>query len=84
MRVYVDDYKPKKRIIEGNIIEIYPEHEVFYSKEPRWKMRRSEAEAECTTLRNIAVRVGVHVCDFTVEELTTGEFAIVCSSHPEA
>lgn len=85
MKVYVDGYKPKKKVIEGKQFDSYPEHEVFYSKEPRWTMDRDTAESEFKIMNNLfRFHVGTHYCNFTVEALADGQFAIVCLSHPDA
>jgi hypothetical protein len=83
MKVYVHGYKPKKRKQEEERLP-YREHEVFYSKEPTWKMeQRYQAESECIVLHNMRVHLGEHVCKFTVEEVSDGQFAVVCLSHPD-
>ena len=56
--------------------------EVIYSKEPRWRMaHHGLAEAERLNLEQMSVYVGEHHCDFSVEALPEGGFAIVCLSH---
>jgi hypothetical protein len=87
MKVYVlgyrqkdkDKVQPPKRPfdpIEGV--------EVQYCKEPDWKIETREwAELELRILRDMRVHVGSHYCEFSVEELPDGAFAIVCLSHPE-
>jgi hypothetical protein len=58
--------------------------DVQYCKEPEWKiMLRGLAESELRILRDMRVHVGSHYCEFSVEELPEGEFAIVCLSHPD-
>lgn len=37
---------------------------------------------DCAMLRTASVSVGTHFCDFSVEELPSGQFAIICASHP--
>lgn len=43
---------------------------------------RVEAETECSKLRGWKIHVGAHYCDFAVESLEDGKFAIICLSHP--
>ena len=43
---------------------------------------RLEANMDCAMLRTASVSVGTHFCDFSVEELPSGQFAIICASHP--
>lgn len=83
MKVYATGYRPKEKPTEEQQRSPYTEHEVFYSKEPHWKMGAYEAESQCKVLHSIRVHVGEHFCTFTVEELPGGEFAVVCLNHPE-
>lgn len=87
MKVYVlgyrqkdaDKVEPPKRPFERveNV-------DVQYCKEPGWKIGfRELAESELRILREMNVHVGQHYCEFTVEELREGGFAIICPSHPE-
>lgn len=58
--------------------------DVQYCKEPDWKIALRElAESELLILCAMRVHVGSHYCEFSVEELPEGAFAIVCLSHPE-
>jgi len=60
-------------------------HSVSYSDRPELRFRPLHAaEAHCAGLREMYVRVESHECAFEVEELGTGDFAIVCRSHPAA
>lgn len=58
--------------------------DVQYSEGPEWKMPfREYAETELRILVGMRVHVGPHYCEFSLEELPEGEFAIACLSHPE-
>ena len=58
--------------------------DVQYCTEPDWKITLRElAEPELRILRDMRVHVGSHYCEFSIEELLDGAFAIVCLSHPE-
>ena len=58
--------------------------DVQYSGTPAWKMASLyEAEAELAALRRMDVRVGSHYCQFEVEPLSEGAFALVCTNHPD-
>jgi hypothetical protein len=52
---------------------------------PAWKIATLPvAQRECEILQGLRVRVGYHHhCEFSVEELPEGEFAIVCLTHPD-
>jgi hypothetical protein len=87
MKVYVQGYRQKDR---GKVqppsppFERVEDVEVQYCKEPDRKIGfRELAESELRILRDMHVHVGPHYCEFSVEELTESEFAIVCLSHPE-
>jgi len=85
MKVYAlryrqeDDVQPPKRPYDP--IE---DVDVQYSKQPDWKITLRELAApELRILRNMRVHVGSHYCEFSIEELPDGAFAIFCLSHPE-
>ena len=87
MKVYVrgyrqkdaDEAQPLKRPVE-RIEDV----EVQYCKEPDWRIAfRDLAESESKILTEMRVHVGPHYCEFVVEELPEGKFAIVCPSHPD-
>jgi hypothetical protein len=87
MKVYVlgyqqkdkDKVQPPKRPFDP--IE---DVDVQYCKQPEWKITLRElAESELRILRDMRVHIGSHYCEFSVEELPDGAFAIVCLSHPE-
>jgi hypothetical protein len=60
-----------------------PQFVVEYRGEPEWVIEtRYEADAECLILRRHSVTVGMHFCDFSVEELTSSGFAVICANHP--
>lgn len=55
---------------------------VAYSDKPEWVIPSGdEAEMECKTLNRLNVHVGTHLCNFSVEELPSGEFAVICADH---
>lgn len=87
MKAYVAGYREKEKEEDkekGRKIASRTEIEVGYSKEPKWTVAsREEANYQCRTLRGVDVHVGPHYCEFSVEELPNGEFAIVCLSHPD-
>ena len=58
--------------------------DVYFHKQPEWTMASvEEAEGERQCLKAMKVRVGVHSCEFSIEELPEGNFAIVCLAHPD-
>ena len=72
MPAYVSGYSNK----EGPLL-------VEFDDAPGWKMaERWAAMVHCETLRNAQVRVGEHNCEFSIVEVESREFAIVCESHP--
>ena len=86
MKKYVLGYRPKEKEKEskGRPFEPAGDIEVAYSKEAQWKMPMFYlANIECDILRGMRVHIGSHNCEFSVEELPEGEFAIVCLFHPD-
>jgi hypothetical protein len=87
MKRYVLGYRQKDDDkIEPPIRPFYPVEnvDVQYCDGPDWKMPyREHAEMELRILAAMRVHVGPHYCEFSLEELPEGEFAIVCLSHPE-
>jgi hypothetical protein len=83
MKVYVLRIDPKNA--EPGVPPKFPmdNQEIRYSREPEWRMTSIEANSWCRSLNNMGVHIGPHYCTFTVEELPTGECAIVCPSHPD-
>jgi hypothetical protein len=76
MKVYVRDYRPRdpEQIPPGPTTE----HVVEYSKEPEWIMEFvQQANDLCLTLHSGRAHVDSHLCQFTVEELPKGGFAVV-------
>jgi hypothetical protein len=56
---------------------------VDYCPEPEWKIpTREMAAIELQTLQRMWVYVEGHYCEFSIDELPDGAFAIVCLSHP--
>jgi hypothetical protein len=87
MKVYVRGYR-QKDADEAQppklLFERAEDVEVQYCKEPDWRIAfRELAESELRILTDMRVHVGLHYCEFAVEELPEGEFAIICPSHPE-
>jgi hypothetical protein len=57
---------------------------VSYHENPEWRIPlESEAVWRRDELQNALVHVGPHYCEFSIEELPEGDFAIVCAEHPE-
>jgi|GEM_PF-1856629 hypothetical protein len=87
MKVYVRGYRQKdkdKVLPPKRPFDPIEDVDVQYCKEPDWKIPLRElAEPELRILRDMRVHVGSHYCEFSVEELPDGAFAIVCLSHPE-
>ena len=89
MKIYVRGYGP---LAEE---EIPPQRSPFDPLEDRWVQyrpspddaweigTRDEAEMHCRVLNGSQAHHGPHYCEFSVEELPEGAFAIVCLSHPE-
>jgi hypothetical protein len=74
MKCYVESFGPTGENPE--------KIEVSYSQQPSWKISALEsAQAELRILQGLAVHVGLHRCEFSIEELPDGEFAIVCLAH---
>ena len=92
MKTYVLGYRPKpiedkatEETERPKRIEVqFPEYEIHYSDRPEWRLGALElAEADCRLLNSMQVHVGPHYCQFEIEELEPGLFAIVCKSHPD-
>jgi hypothetical protein len=87
MKVYVRGYRQKdadKVQPPKRPFEPVEDVEVQYCNELDWKIAfRELAESELRILTGMRVHVGLHYCEFAVEELPEGEFAIICPSHPE-
>jgi hypothetical protein len=79
MKVYVTGYQLKELPTHQEDIE------VGYSKDPpEWRtVSVYEADARRIFLQDKRVQVDGHRCQFSVEELPEGQFAIVCLSHPD-
>jgi hypothetical protein len=74
MKCYVESFGPTRENPE--------EVEVSYSQQPSWRISsRDSAQAEIRILEELAVHVGLHRCEFSIEELHDGKFAIVCLAH---
>jgi hypothetical protein len=89
MTVYVVGYRPRKlgEIVQGQQLRPSdpPDSVVAYSRVPgSWVIGDFElANTECRILSGMHVNVGLHYCQFEVETLAEGKFAIACKSHPE-
>jgi hypothetical protein len=58
---------------------------IEYTYRPDWMIASREAANEhCAALRSHGDYVREHHCEFAVEELTDGMFAIVCATLPES
>jgi len=58
----------------------------FNNSPDHWKMGMVEAQSNCGMLNRAHVHaknVPLHRCEFEVEEVGQGEYAIVCKTHPE-
>ncbi len=90
IKIYVLGYRPEESGTgvpneEGERPQKPSPIVVGYTDDPQWRMAyRAEADLQCSMLNTRAVRVGTHFCSFSVEELLTGEYAIVCAEHPDA
>jgi hypothetical protein len=82
-KVYVLGYDPIP--VDDNTEQRRQEWKVGYCAVPEWTFAdRSAAEIECGYMRGWDVRMeDGHRCDFAVETMDSGGFAIVCLSHPE-
>jgi hypothetical protein len=59
-------------------------YRVQYSSGPELKTHYTEAHFSCNELNTqIRPHVGSHYCEFSVEQLSEFEYAIVCLSHPD-
>lgn len=88
MKAYVLGYRTKTdEEIEAQRRTAVPfarieEIEVQYHSRPVWRIPSHEAEWRCAELQRSRIHVGQHYCEFSLEELPEGNFAIVCESHP--
>jgi hypothetical protein len=56
---------------------------VQFTKDPHWTLpAKEQAESERFILQRQGVFAGEHFCEFAVEELPDGKFAIFCPNHP--
>lgn len=87
MKAYVLGYRQKdadKVQLPKRPFERVEDVEVQYCKKPDWKIALRElAESELRILCDMRVHVSPHYCEFAIEELPEGGFAIVCPSHTE-
>jgi hypothetical protein len=88
MKAYVLDYQPlpeqqttKMLIRRGE--EKPAQYRILFGHRPAWALgEKSVAKAECAILNSLGIQVGQHHCQFEVEEVKIGIFAIVCKGHP--
>ena len=83
MSVYVLGYhaNPREKNPEERVNPLG--HEVEYSDKPELVFDAPEtAGMHCEVLNGMQVYVGEHYCQFEIEKLNDGQFAIVCKSHP--
>jgi hypothetical protein len=88
MKMYVHGYWPRAIGTEQPgrpSVVPFENTEVAFSMTPAWRIATLLlAQRECEILQGMHVKVGYHhYCEFSVEELHEGEFAIVCLSHPD-
>ena len=86
-KVYVLGYRPKEDEDDKWLPPPKPwrveDYVMGCSAGPEWTFPdRSLAEDELVELRKMGFHFGEHYCDFAVETLDDGEFALVCLSHP--
>jgi len=56
---------------------------IGYSTAPDWRFStRGEAEVALSDLNEKQFHVGLHYCEFAIQELPEGDFAIACITHP--
>jgi hypothetical protein len=78
MPAYVVRIQPKR------VDETPVGHLIDYSDRPDWNFEVFEAADNWReVLAGMNVTVGVHQCQFEVEELQPNSFAIVCKTHPK-
>jgi len=67
---------------DGSTEEVAGDLQVVYSGTPTltWPSRM-EAHYDCVYLNGAMVKIGFHICNFTVEDLPGGRFGIVCLDH---
>ncbi|HEY3988844.1 MAG TPA: hypothetical protein VGM02_06060 [Acidobacteriaceae bacterium] len=84
MKMYVLGYRSKEYNDEtGKTVALLYEVEIQYTTDPEWKMPfRELAELERDNLQRMQVHIGPHYCNFSIEQLSGSDFAIVCLSHP--
>jgi hypothetical protein len=70
---------------DGSSEEVAGDLQVAYNSTPThtWPSQM-EAQLDCNYLNGAVVRVGFHICDFTVEALPGSRFGIVCVDHTNA
>ena len=86
MKAYVFGYRPiKEQERLETTVGSDGDYWVKYSATPEnWTIpERRLADVECDILRRMRVHVDAHYCEFSVEELRDGEFAVVCTTHPD-
>jgi hypothetical protein len=86
MKVYVrgyDEIPEEKRQRPRYPFEPVDTVWVEYSDIAEWKTTLNDVTWRCKELNGMRVHLGSHYCEFSVEELTDGEFAIVCLHHPD-
>lgn len=79
MKVYVDGFGPKdsQKPLNTRLTVAYSA-----SPERTWGSLL-HANSDCEYLNRHRIHVGQHLCYFSVEELPSGDFSIVCLTHPE-
>lgn len=56
--------------------------DVCYTPDPQYTWPLEWATIHCKEINGMRAHVGEHYCQFEVEEVQEGKFAIVCKTHP--
>jgi hypothetical protein len=88
MKMYVSgwDIRPefKEANEAGTPIPDAESSDVFYNPNPVWTFPSKEhADVEFRIAQRMRFHVGLHYCEVELEQLASGEFAIVCNDHPQ-
>jgi len=88
MKAYVTGYAPNPEHEQAERLgQPYPIEDFYliqYERQPdHWKIPNKEvAELELRLVQGYRFHVGLHYCDFELEQVGE-EYAIVCKSHPD-
>lgn len=79
MKVYVSGYE-KVSIASRKLEEL----RIWFSKDPEWTMKDGiDALLEYAEICQTRIANKSHQCNFDIEELPNGRYAIFCEDHPE-